>query len=250
MKKIIAVGFFIGAILFLNGCSDENNKKSENILQKNQLQEVSGYIPKTMDINKKAKDNIGEAVSKENAKINEMTSFDSKDRSFVEKYKEAVITTNYGKISIRFYNADSPITVNNFLKLASGGFYNGTKFHRVISGFMIQGGDPNSKDNDWSDDGQGGTDYTLPAEIKFKNARGALATARLGDEVNPEKRSSGSQFYINTVNDTSLDGGYTVFGEVTAGMDVVDRIEKVKTNGNNHPIEDVFIQKIELLNGK
>lgn len=166
---------------------------------------------------------------------------------YTQQYSQAVINTNLGKIKIKFYAADAPATVNNFLKLAAEKFYDGTKFHRVIKDFMIQGGDPNSKDDDWSDDGQGGPGYTLPAEIKRRNARGTIAMARLGDQVNPNKDSSGSQFYINLVNNTSLDGGYTVFGEVTEGLEVVDRIGSMKTNTNDHPLEDVTVKSIELL---
>src|SRR5439155_16785979 len=120
---------------------------------------------------------------------------------------------------------DAPKTAANFRKLVTSGFYNGTYFHRVIPAFMIQGGDPNTKDADPGNDGQGGPGYTVPAEIKLKHLRGSVATARTSDAVNPERASSGSQFFIDLAPQPSLDaGGYTVFGEVIQGMDVVDLI--------------------------
>src|SRR5262249_19602781 len=113
----------------------------------------------------------------------------------------------------------------NFKKLVKEGFYDGTYFHRVIPRFMIQGGDPNSKNADPSDDGMGGPGYTVPAEIKLKHLRGSVATARIGDAQNPTRASSGSQFFIDAADEPSLDaGGYTVFGEVISGMDAVDKI--------------------------
>src|SRR5204862_7486450 len=116
-------------------------------------------------------------------------------------------------------------TSANFRKLVRQKFYDGTYFHRVIASFMIQGGDPNTKDADPANDGLGGPGYTVPAEIKLKHVRGALATARQGDQVNPKKDSSGSQFFIDVTALPSLDaGGYTVFGKVIEGMDTVDKI--------------------------
>ena len=137
----------------------------------------------------------------------------------------AVLETTQGKIVIRLADTDAPKTAANFRKLVREKFYDGTSFHRVISGFMIQGGDPNSKDKDPSNDGIGGPGYTVPAEIKLKHVRGAVATARQGDQVNPTRASSGSQFFIDVADLKSLDdGGYTVFGTVISGMDAVDKI--------------------------
>lgn len=136
----------------------------------------------------------------------------------------------------------------NFIKLAKEGFYNGTTFHRVIDGFMIQGGDPNSKDNNPNNDGQGGTGYTIPAEFdpSLKHKKGALAAARMGDQVNPNKESSGSQFYIvqNNSGTHFLDGSYTVFGEVVKGLAVVDRIAKAKKGQGDRPVYDVKMNVI------
>ena len=137
----------------------------------------------------------------------------------------AVLETVKGDIVIRLFDKDAPKTAANFRKLVSSGFYNGTYFHRVIPGFMIQGGDPNTKDADPANDGMGGPGYTVPAEIKLPHLRGSVATARTGDEVNPQRASSGSQFFIDLAAQPSLDrGGYTVFGEVIRGMDAVDQI--------------------------
>lgn len=162
---------------------------------------------------------------------------------YLEKYDRAILRTNYGNIKIKFYNADAPMTVNNFLKLSSAGFYNGVKFHRVIRQFMIQSGDPKSKDNNWDDDGIGGPGYAFKDEINsHKLARGSLAMANSGPNTN------GSQFFIVTAGTAPwLDGKHTNFGEVIEGMDVVDKIENVKTGVNDHPVEDVVINGVELV---
>jgi len=156
----------------------------------------------------------------------------------------AVIETKLGKIVIEFYDKDAPKTVANFIKLAKEGFYNGTTFHRVIPGFMIQGGDPLSKDGDRSNDGTGGPGYTVDAEIKREHKRGTVATARLGDAVNPNKASSGSQFFINLKSNDFLNGGYTVFGNVIAGMDVVDKIADVPRDPRDNPNDKVEMTKV------
>ncbi len=151
----------------------------------------------------------------------------------------AVVETKLGKIVIEFYDKDAPKTVANFIKLAKQGFYDGTTFHRVIPGFMIQGGDPNSKSADRSTHGTGGPGYTVEAEIKRDHTRGTVATARLGDQVNPDKRSSGSQFFINVKDNGFLNGGYTVFGNVIAGMDVADKIANVPRDAHDNPNDRV-----------
>jgi len=163
--------------------------------------------------------------------------------NLLQKYNQALIITNFGNIKVQFYNEDSPITVNNFLNLADKGFYNGIKFHRVMSDFMIQGGDPNSKDDDWSNDGIGGPGYKFQDEInQYKLVSGSMAMANSGADTN------GSQFFIVTADETPwLDGKHTNFGYVIEGMDVVKKIESVDTNENDHPIEDVVIENIHLL---
>lgn len=161
------------------------------------------------------------------------------------QFDAAVIKTNFGDITVKFYAQESPISVNNFLNLAKAGFYNGTKFHRVIKDFMIQGGDPNSKDDDWSNDGQGGPGYQFQDEFnEHKLVKGSLAMANSGPNTN------GSQFFIVTAEATSwLDGKHTNFGYVTSGLDIVEKIDKVKVNENSHPTEDVIINSIELTQG-
>ncbi len=131
-----------------------------------------------------------------------------------------VLETAQGTIVIQTADADAPKTSANFRKLAKQGFYDGTTFHRVIKGFMIQGGDPLSKDENPFNDGQGGPGYTVPAEIKAKHELGSLAGARMGDAVNPKKESSGSQFYSVTGDASHLDGQYTVYGKVNKGMEI------------------------------
>jgi peptidyl-prolyl cis-trans isomerase B (cyclophilin B) len=132
----------------------------------------------------------------------------------------AILDTDRGVIVIEFYPAVAPKTVANFETLAKKGFYNGLTFHRVVPGFVVQGGDPKG-------DGSGGPGYDVPAEISpaEKHLRGSVATARLGDAVNPDRKSSGSQFYICLEPQPPLDGQYTVFGGVIEGMDVVDKVQ-------------------------
>jgi len=159
---------------------------------------------------------------------------------YPEEVKVAVLETNYGTIKLKLFEELAPKTVGNFETLANQGFYDGVKFHRVIKDFMIQTGDPNSKDNDWSDDGYGGPGYAFEDEINSKLlVRGVVAMANSGEDTN------GSQFFVVTAESTPwLDGKHTVFGEVMEGMDVVDAIESVETNENDHPVTDVIINKV------
>jgi len=157
-------------------------------------------------------------------------------------YNQALIKTNFGDIKVQFYE-ESPLAVNNFMNLAQQGFYSGTKFHRVIQDFMIQGGDPNSKNDNWNTHGTGGPGYKFKDEInQHELVRGSLAMANSGPDTN------GSQFFIVTKEATPwLDGLHTNFGEVVEGMDVVEKIEAVEVNENSHPIKDVFVSDIILL---
>jgi len=159
----------------------------------------------------------------------------------------AVIETKLGTIVFEFYDKDAPKTVANFTKLAGEKFYDSTTFHRVIPNFMIQGGDPNSKDDDRSNDGMGGPGYTIEAEIKHPHKRGSVATARLGDQVNPKKESSGSQFFINVKDNDFLNDNYTVFGNVISGMDVVDEIVKAPRDARDNPNEKIEMVKVRTL---
>jgi peptidyl-prolyl cis-trans isomerase B (cyclophilin B) len=133
----------------------------------------------------------------------------------------ATVETDRGAIVIELYPEVAPKTVENFEKLVNQGFYNNLSFHRVVAGFVVQGGDP-------AGNGTGGPGYDVVGEIKpaEKHLRGTVATARTGDEVNPQRRSSGSQFYICLEAQPGLDGQYTIFGQVVEGMEVVDKIQR------------------------
>jgi peptidyl-prolyl cis-trans isomerase B (cyclophilin B) len=147
----------------------------------------------------------------------------------------ATLHTNHGAIAIELFDDDAPKTVENFLKLARDGFYDGVIFHRIIPDFMIQGGDPTGT-------GSGGPGYQFEDEFNDKKVvRGAVAMANAGPNTN------GSQFFIVTTEAASwLDGKHTVFGTVTDGMDVVDAISAVETDGRDRPRTDVTIERIDL----
>ena len=155
------------------------------------------------------------------------------------------IVTDMGTIRVKLYS-QTPLHRDNFVKLASEGFYDGVLFHRVINGFMIQTGDPLSKDPSKANlYGTGGPGYTIPAEIvpELTHKKGALAAARRGDAANPKRESSGSQFYIVQDERTcaQLDGQYTVFGETIEGLDVVDKIAAVETGARDVHVKPVRI---------
>lgn len=184
-----------------------------------------------------------------------------------------IISTSMGDMKVKLYN-DTPLHRDNFLKLAKEGYYDGTLFHRVIKGFMVQGGDPDSKNASPQQMlGQGGPGYTVPAEFVFPthyHKKGALAAARQSDQVNPKRESSGSQFYIVQGNPVSeqqlqqiaastkiqysdelkkvyqtlggtpfLDNQYTVFGEIIEGLDVLDKIAAVQIQPGDRPVQDI-----------
>ena len=191
-----------------------------------------------------------------------------------EDRRKVLVSTPHGDMTLELYN-ETPLHRDNFIKLVEDGFYDGTLFHRVIKDFMIQGGDPHSKDAAPGERlGVGGPGYTIPAEFVpgLFHHKGALAAARQGDQINPRKESSGSQFYIvqgrivqpqeldqieqrtgrvftneqrltyTTVGGTPhLDNDYTVFGRVTSGLEIIDQISVVPTDGANRPGEDVAV---------
>lgn len=197
-----------------------------------------------------------------------------------EMETKVLIKTSMGDVTIKLYN-ETEAHKENFIKLVNENYYDGLLFHRVINEFMIQGGDPNSKGAGANAQlGSGGPGYTIPAEIcpKYYHKKGALSAARTGDQMNPTRRSSGSQFYLvtgkimteaelkqlasrmgtvfteeqietyTTVGGTPfLDGQYSVFGEVIEGMDVVDKIQTVETNQGDRPKEDVKIITMEIV---
>lgn len=194
---------------------------------------------------------------------------DAQPKSGAPSQVQFVIHTDYGDMKGVLYN-ETPQHRDNFVKLAKAGFFNGLLFHRVIQGFMIQGGDPDSKNAKPGQQlGSGGPAYTIPAEINpnFIHKKGALSAARQGDQVNPKKASSGSQFYVvqGQKQDSQklaaqypgkysisqleayksfggtpfLDGEYTVFGEVTEGLDVIDKIAAVQKDKSDRPLKDI-----------
>ena len=161
---------------------------------------------------------------------------------------EFEVVTSHGTMKLRLYSK-TPKHRDNFAKLVADKYYDGMRFHRVIEGFMIQGGDPYSRDTAMVDRwGTGGPEYTVPAEFveEYHHKKGAVAAARKGDMANPRKASSGSQFYIvqDEYGCSHLDSQYTVFGEIYEGLDVIDRIAAVATDRYDRPYEDVMIVSI------
>jgi cyclophilin family peptidyl-prolyl cis-trans isomerase len=163
-----------------------------------------------------------------------------------KKMKDYIVSieTPFGNMELVLFD-ETPLHKQNFLKLASEGFYDSTLFHRVIPDFMIQGGDPNTRDAaaDPRTFGTGGPGYTIPAEnmANGKHVKGALAAARTGDQINPKRESSGSQFYIvhSETGCKHLNGQYTVFGQVLTGLEVIDKIASVQTVAGNRPAQNV-----------
>ena len=158
------------------------------------------------------------------------------------------IVTSMGTIRVKLYK-DTPKHRDNFIRLAVSHFYDDVLFHRVIDGFVIQGGDPYTRDTSRVEEwGEGGPGYTIDPEIlpQHRHSRGALAAARRQNLANPMKESSGSQFYLvqDSTNCKHLNGEFTVFGETIAGLNVIDRIAKVKTDRYNHPLSPVRILRI------
>jgi peptidyl-prolyl cis-trans isomerase B (cyclophilin B) len=148
---------------------------------------------------------------------------------------KAILTTRHGDITIEFLPEIAPLHVENFLSLAKSGFYDGTLFHRVIPGFMIQGGDPNSKQEDRRLHGTGGSGKNVKAEFsKEPHLRGAVSMAR---SANPN--SASSQFFIMVDQSTHLDGQYSLFGKVTSGMEVADAIVNEETDHRDNPLQAV-----------
>jgi peptidyl-prolyl cis-trans isomerase B (cyclophilin B) len=180
----------------------------------------------------------------ENLSVSEAEyAINNNELSMEQENKIVVLKTNQGDIKLEFFGDKAPKTVENFIKLASEGFYDGTRFHRVIKDFMIQGGDPLSKDLAnkmmW---GTGGPGYQFADEFGegLSNVSGTISMANAGPNTN------GSQFFINTADNTFLDGKHTVFGKVIEGMDIVSKIEQTETGMNDQPVEDMIIENIEI----
>jgi len=218
MKKIkILLIIFLSFSFF--GCA----KEKENI----SFDELFGDLGTQISVTPSQSSKNEEAVS------------DSEQNEPMEN-KIITMKTNFGDIKIEIFLEKMPVTAGNFLKLAENDFYNGTTFHRVIKNFMIQGGDPLSKDNNPANDGTGGPGYFIKDEFnpEFSNKRGYIAMANAGPNT------GGSQFFINTVDNIGLDPKHPVFGIVLEGMDIVDKITEAKTDGNDRPLENITIQSI------
>ena len=247
MKKLI---IFFAIMLIVTGCSyngQNNLKMNEKNVPKNiSTNNDSDVINRINDIKNgatpkvKPKKESNNKINKNNMQKNNQQQL----KDLTKQYSQAIIKTNLGDITVKFYSEDSPITVNNFLNLAKNGFYNNTKFHRVIKDFMIQAGDPLSKEDSMASRwGTGGPGYKFKDEFNnHKLVKGSLAMANSGPNTN------GSQFFIVTADATSwLDGKHTNFGEVINGMDVVEKIEASKTGVQDRPLENIVINSIELI---
>jgi cyclophilin family peptidyl-prolyl cis-trans isomerase len=237
-KNVIAPLVAIGVLLIIGGvifaqmkisANDEDIKRQEALLNK-----LESYGTST--------DATG-APQNNQTGSNPPSSQNQQSINTNQKVMTATLHTNKGDITLEFFDSLAPKTVENFLKLASSGFYNGTKFHRVIKGFMIQGGDPLTKDDSqmarW---GTGGPGYTFADEISTKN-RNAIGTISM---ANSGPNTNGSQFFINTADNAFLDTKHTVFGRITAGAETVQAIEAVQTNASDRPLEPIIIKSITL----
>ncbi len=188
---------------------------------------------------------LKEQVDKQKTMMSKMRQSDDKFLFLGSKLQgiKARIKTNMGDIEVKFYPEKAPLHCFTFITRAEAGFYNNTKFHRVISGFMIQGGDPNSKTNNKDSYGSGGPIAMMPHEFNDTNhKRGVLSTARTSN-VNA---GAGSQFFIMHADYPSLNNQYTVFGEVSKGLEVVDKIASSKKDSKDRPLKPVIIKTIEV----
>lgn len=209
-----------------------------------QLREQVKVIP---ELEKKAteRDEFKKRIDKLGAKVREATKEVDKIKFLKKQLKgvKATIVTDMGDIEVEFYEDLAPIHVFNFVTRAESGYYNGTQFHRVIPGFMIQGGDPNTRDENFSDDGQGAPLVAIPHEFNSRHhGRGILSMARRGDP----RVGAGTQFFVMHADYPSLNNQYTVFGKVSSGMEAVDKIVRVNRNRMDHPIEPVWIREIKV----
>lgn len=243
MKKIIFSLALLAVAVSLTACANQEIRVNVNVPPESNLTNTQSNQPNQFDQlgQSDQSDQSNELNNQTNNNPMTITNPD-KQTDLTKQYSQAVLKTNYGAITVKFYGSDSPVTVNNFLNLAKAGFYNDTKFHRVIKDFMIQGGDPLSKEvgTAW---GTGGPGYKFADEFNsHKLVAGSLAMANAGANTN------GSQFFIVTAAATPwLDGHHTNFGEVISGMDVVKKIEAAETDLGDRPIKEVVVNEIELL---
>jgi peptidylprolyl isomerase len=233
LKEIIILMVVCGVIVAgLAWWIDSKSPDSESLLQEEELLEDGPLSPEALE----SKSNEANKQAIQNT-----------------MNPTAVFTTNRGTFELELFQDQMPITVGNFVKLAEEGFYDNTKFHRVIDGFMIQAGDPNSKGDNAAAYGTGGPGYTIQDEFvaaeNLSNVRGSIAMANTG-----QPNSGGSQFFINTVDNLGLDfdkdpaaSKHPVFGHVTKGMEVVDAIGATETGSRDLPLEPVIIESIKIV---
>lgn len=249
MKKTLSVCLVVGLAIIFSACS----QNPETQKTPNPVTDPGGYDQSMLNTKNQAAKDVANATAQENknqadALNNNNNTMDNKstgpgDNSvLVAKYSAAILKTSLGNIEVKFDAQNAPIAVGNFLKLAKDGFYDGTKFHRVIKDFMIQGGDPNSKDDSQKSTwGMGGPGYKFADELSGneKYTQGTLAMANSGPNTN------GSQFFIVTADPSyPLPPSYTVFGHVVSGLDVALKIQDVATGANDQPVDDVTIESI------
>jgi len=226
MKRLLVYGICMLFLSSLLGCREQR----EAITSKEEVAMKNGVV-------EEAKIEKEETVKEKPIEESKTEPTEPKVSKEIKEETEevAVIETKFGKMTVRFFPEDAPNHVENFKKLAKARFYDNTTFHRVIPGFMIQGGDPNTKDDDRSNDGFGDPGYTIKAEFNTRShQRGIVSMAR-----GPHPDSAGSQFFICVAPATYLDGNYTVFGEVIEGMKAADKIVSVPRDGSDNPIEKV-----------
>jgi cyclophilin family peptidyl-prolyl cis-trans isomerase len=234
--KYLSIGSL--AVVLMTSCSNQSKDTSNNgsFMDSFQSEEVDSIKKEEVIDTSKITPGLIADTTGQTAPVN-------------EKETEVLIKTTLGNIKVKLYN-ETPLHKANFIKLCKSGFYEDLLFHRVIKDFMIQVGDPTSKNAPANMHlGSGGPGYTIPAEIRpnLKHKRGALAAARMGDEVNPQRASSGSQFYICHQNSNFLDNNYTVFGEVVEGIEIVDRIANTRTAPGDRPVSDIKIISTKVL---
>ncbi|MDR1197810.1 MAG: peptidylprolyl isomerase [Prevotellaceae bacterium] len=222
-------------------CACNSGKKTEQQSQQTETEIINEEV-------QSVKQTAEDTVQKETQTMNEEAKTEKIAEVKTSNSPVFDIVTTQGTIRIKLYS-ETPLHRDNFVKLAESGYYDGVLFHRVIRDFMIQTGDPDSKNaQPGARLGMGGPDYKIDAEIlpMFKHKKGAVAAARQGDQINPEKKSSGSQFYIvhNQNGTPHLDGAYTIFGETVSGLDIVDKIAATQTGEGDRPVTDIKIQKI------
>ncbi len=211
-------------------------------------------VVSTTDTNQLLSENENIITDNQAPLINETTE-DNEPLNIINNMNPiAIFTTSKGVFEIELFKDQMPITVNNFVKLIQEGYYDGTKFHRIIDGFMIQGGDPNTKGDDPSIYGQGGPGFTIADEFVegelLTNVRGTISMANTG-----QPDSGGSQFFINTVDNTNLDFDkeplsfkHPVFGKVSSGMDIIDLISLVETGSGDVPVEPLIVESVTIKN--